>query len=223
MSLCYAYARLLLSNNGFCIPLIKIYVLYFELRECSADQSLAGGQKQTCGEGEILSNNISSALMWYKKQWGKPNTFGKPEFIFIMLNLHIPRWNTATPCKICFLAPGLFSVSLWGFLLPGLSSPLRGGQQPPRVEGLLTPRGAGAEPWGCSPVLLLLVPGVLWSWWLPPALGVFIFSWSMGHSYGSAQAMENSICGAVPALPSAMHKAFCSIFFLAGGGMQHLF
>lgn len=32
-----------------------MYVLDFELRECSADQSLAGGQKQTHEEGEILN------------------------------------------------------------------------------------------------------------------------------------------------------------------------
>lgn len=62
--------------------------------------------------------------------------------------------------SVSFLTPDLLSAALQEFLLLGLSSPSRGGQQLPRVEGLLTPRGAGAKLWGRSPFLLLLVPGI---------------------------------------------------------------
>lgn len=112
----------------------------------------------------------------------------------------------ATLWKISFLTPYNFSGGLWDFLLPvarwAMSS---------RDGGLLTPGEQGLSR-GAAPLSSCRrFQAYLWTWQLPPALGIF-FSWSVGHSCGSAQGTENNISSAVPALRSAVHKVFCSVF-----------
>lgn len=216
MSSCYAYSSFFWSNNVFFIPLIKMYVLYFELRECSAVQSLAGGQKQVCREGEILSNliwTISSALMWREKNTKKTHHTGNARMHFYSAQPAYTQIKYSNTLKsVCFLTPDLLSAALQEFLLLGLSSLSRGGQQLPGWRGCSHPGEQGPSCGDAPLSSCCWSQAYVWTWWLPSALDICLLSWSMGHDCGSAQGMENNICGTLPALQSAVRKVFCSGF-----------
>lgn len=140
------------------------------------------------------------------------NLFGQPECIFIVLSLHVTEIQYSNTLKISFLAQALFSVAYENFCPLGSVPCHPVGSCLPGWRGCWYPGEQGQSHGDALLSSCCWSFAYLWTWQLPQQLTSSFFSWSVGHSCGSAQGVVSNTCIAVPALHFAVHKAFCSVF-----------